>query len=119
MKFFISLLLTALVCYAACLFLPWWSIAIIAFLIAAIIPQKPGMAFLAAFTAIFLLWLGISAFISSANDHLLAHKLSQVILKSDSPAMLILVTAFIGAVVAGFAALSGSLLRKLLLSPRA
>jgi hypothetical protein len=114
MKFFVSLLLIALLSYAACLFFPWWSIAVMAFLVAAIIPQKPGWAFLAGFTALFILWLAVTAFISGANDHLLAQKLSQIIIKTDSHVLLIFLTAMIGGLVAGFAALSGSLLRKLI-----
>lgn len=43
---------------------------------------------------------------------MLAHKVSQVILKIDNPIMLVLATAFIGAFVGGFAALAGSYLRK-------
>ena len=112
MKFFISLILTALLSFAACLFLPWWSIAIAAFLVAALIPQKPGKAFLAGFCALLLLWGGLSFWISNNNDHILAHKISQLILKMDNPMFLILVTAMIGALVAGFAALAGSYLRK-------
>lgn len=112
MKFFISLILTALLSFAACLFLPWWSNAIAAFLVAALIPQKPGKAFLAGFIALFLLWGGLSFWISNNNDHILAHKVSQLILKMDNPMVLILVTAMIGALVAGFAALAGSFLRK-------
>lgn len=112
MKFFISLILTALLSFAACLFLPWWSITIAAFLVAVLIPQKPGKAFLAGFIAMFLLWGGLSFWISNNNDHILAHKISQLILKMDNPMVLILVTAMIGALVAGFAALAGSYLRK-------
>ena len=112
MKFIISLILTALLSFAACLYLPWWSIAVIAFLVAALIPQKPGKAFLTAFLALFLLWGGLSFWISNGNDHLLAHKISMVILKMDSPYLLMLATALVGALVAGFAALSGSYLRK-------
>ncbi len=111
MKFFISLILTALLSFALCLFFPWWSIAIAAFLVAALIPQKPGKAFLAGFIALFLLWGGLSFWISNNNDHILAHKVSQLILKMDNPIVLILATALIGALVAGFAALAGSYLR--------
>lgn len=112
MKFLISLILTALLSFAACLYLPWWSIAIVAFLIAALIPQKPFKAFLAAFVALFLLWGGLSFWISNNNDHILAHKVSQLILKMNNPYVLILATAVIGALVAGCAALAGSYLRK-------
>jgi hypothetical protein len=112
MKFFISLILTILLSFAACLFLPWWSIAIAAFIVAALIPQKPFKAFLTAFIALFLLWGGLSFWMSNNNDHILAHKVSQLILKMDNPYLLILATALIGALVAGFAALAGSYLRK-------
>ena len=112
MKFFISLILTALLSFAASLFLPWWSIAVAAFLVAALIPQKPGKAFLTGFIALFLLWGGLSFWISNNNDDILAHKVSQLILKMDNPIVLVLATALIGALVAGFAALTGSYVRK-------
>ena len=112
MKFFITLILTALLAFAFCLFLPWWSIAIAAFIVAALIPQKPGKAFYTAFIALLLLWGGLSFWMSNNNHHVLAHKISQLILKLDNPMLLILITALIGALVAGFAALAGSYLRK-------
>ena len=112
MKFFISLILTILLSFAACLFLPWWSIAIAAFVVAALIPQKPFKAFLTGFIALFLLWGALSFWMSNNNDHILAHKVSQLILKMDNPILLIFATALIGALVAGFAALAGSYLRK-------
>jgi hypothetical protein len=111
MKFFISFILTILLSFAACLFLPWWSIAIAAFIVAALIPQKPGKSFITAFTALFLLWGGLSFWMSNNNGHVLAHKVSLLILKTDSPIALVFATALIGALVAGFAALAGSYLR--------
>ena len=112
MKFLSALLLTALLSIAACLYLPWWTIAIVAFIVAAAIPLKPFISFIAGFTALFLAWGALAWFISSNNEHLLAHKVSLLIIKSDSPYLLILMTALIGALVAGFAALSGSYIRK-------
>ena len=112
MKLFISLILTVLLSFAACLFLPWWSIAIAAFIVAALIPQKPFKSFITAFIALFLLWGGLSFWMSNNNDHVLAHKVSQLILKMDNPYLLVLATALIGALLAGFAALAGSYLRK-------
>jgi hypothetical protein len=112
MKFLISLILTILLSFAACLFLPWWSIAIVAFVVAALIPQKPFKSFITGFIALFLLWGGLSFWLSSNNDHILAHKVSQLILKMDNPYLLIFATALIGALVAGFAALAGSYLHK-------
>ncbi len=112
MKFFISLVLTALLSFGFCLFLPWWSIAIAAFIVAVLIPQKPGRSFLTGFISLFLLWSGLSFWISNNNEHILAGKISMLILKMDNPYILMLVTALIAALVAGFAALAGSYLRK-------
>ena len=112
MKFLISFIVTALLAFALCLFLPWWSIAVAAFLVAALIPQRPGKAFLTGFAALFVLWGALSFWLSSNNDHVLAHKVSPLVLKMDNPALLILATALIGALVAGFAALAGSYLRR-------
>ena len=112
MKFFITFILTILLSFALCLFLPWWSIAIAAFIVAVLIPQKPGKAFITAFSALLLLWGSLSFWMSYHNDHILAHKVSQLILKMDNPIVLVLATALIGAMVAGFAALAGSYIRK-------
>ncbi|MEI7735866.1 MAG: hypothetical protein WCI49_10390 [Ferruginibacter sp.] len=113
MKFIASLVLTALLSFTGCLFFPWWTIAIAAFVVAALIPQSAGKSFLTGFLALLLLWGGLSFWISSNNDHLLAHKVSVLFLKQDNPWILIIATAFIGAIVGGFSALTGSLLRKL------
>lgn len=112
MKFLISVLLIAALSFAACLFLPWWIIAVTGFLVAAVIPQGAGRSFLSGFIALFLLWSGMSFFISAANGHLLAHKIAQLFIKVDSPILLILLTGLIGGLVAGLGSLTGSFLRK-------
>ena len=114
MKFIAAIILTALLSYAACLFLPWWSIAVAAFMVAVLIHQKPVRSFMAGFAALFLLWAVLSYVIGMNNGHVLANKVSLLILKSQSPVMLVIVTALIGALVGGLAALSGAYLRKLL-----
>ncbi|MGG9971723.1 hypothetical protein ACQ33O_08000 [Ferruginibacter sp. SUN002] len=112
MKFITSILLIALLSLAACMYLPWWSIAIVAFIVAAAIPQNPYKGFLSGFIALFFLWGVIAYVISINNDDVLAHKVSLLVLKVDSPMLLITATALIGAMVAGFAALAGSYLRE-------
>ena len=112
MKFIASIILIALLSFAACLYFPWWSIAIVAFIVAALISQSAGMSFLTGFFALFLLWSVLSFWISSPNEHILAHKVSLIILKIDSPYSLMFATALIGGLVAGFAAMTASFLRK-------
>lgn len=112
MKLIVSLILMSLLSFAACLYFPWWSIAIVSFIVSALIPQRPGISFITGFAALFFLW-GILAFwISHNNQHILAHRVSLLILKTDNPYLLILATALTGALIAGFASLAGSYLKK-------
>ncbi len=112
MKFIINTILILLLSFCACLYFPWWSIAIVAFIVSALIPQRPWISFLSGFIALFLLWGGLSFWISSNNGHILAHRVSLLIFKTESTFLLIFVTALIGALVAGFGALTGSYTRQ-------
>ncbi len=109
MKFLLSVLSTAMLAYAAGIFLPWWGIAIAGIISGAWLLQKPGVAFLSGFTAVFLLWAGFALVRSQMNDDILATRFVKLILKNDQPLLLVLMTGVIGGLVAGLGALSGSL----------
>lgn len=113
MKILVSIILIAAVSFALGLYMPWWCIAIAAFGISAFIVQKPWLAFISGFAAILFLWGGLAWGISTANNHLLASKISVLIINDTNPVVLVLITAISGALVAGFASMSGSLLRRL------
>lgn len=109
-KFVIAVILTGLLSFVGGLFLPWWCMALAALIVNLLIVQSPSLSFLSGFTALFLLWGGLAWYTSNANDHLLAGKVSVLVLKTSSPMLLILMTALTGALVAGLAALTGSYL---------
>jgi hypothetical protein len=110
MKFFITTLLIALLSFLSGLYLPWWFFALAACLISALIPQRPFLAFLSGFLALFLLWGGLAWGIDTANNSILSGKIAQILPLGGSSFLLILVTGFIGALVGGGAALAGSFL---------
>jgi hypothetical protein len=112
MKFIVSILLIALLSFAAGLYLGWWSLALAAFIVAALIPQKPWKAYLSGFLGLLLLWGGLATMIDVRNQHILAQKMAQVLPLGGSYFLLILITALVAAIVAGFAALTGSYVRK-------
>lgn len=112
MKLIISILLTALLSFVAGLYMPWWTIAIAAFLVSVFIPQSPGKSFLTGFAALFLLWGILSWWIDNRNEHVLSHKLAAVLPFGGSSFVMILVTALVGALVAGCASLTASYFRK-------
>lgn len=114
MKFLIAFVLTILLSFAGALYFPWWIIAVAAFIVAAFIPQQPFKSFLTGFIALFILWGAQAFFIDSQNHHLLATRVASILPLGGSYIVLILVTAFIGGLVAAMAALSGSLLRKVI-----
>jgi hypothetical protein len=108
MKFFVSILLTALVAFACGLYFPWWSIAIASFIVAMLVVQRPLWSFLAGFIAVFVLWLLLVLQINAANDGILAHRIG-LIIGVGEPALM-MITALIGGIVGGLGALTGSLL---------
>jgi hypothetical protein len=115
MKFIITLIIISMLSFAACLYFPWWSVAIVSFLIILFIPQRPGTAFLCGFFALFILWAGLSFWISNNNDHVLAHKISLLVLSVDNPFLLILITGLIGGITGGLGSLAGGLSRSIFL----
>lgn len=111
MKLFVSIVLTALLAFIGGLYMQWWSLAIASFLVALLIPQKAGKAFFSGFLGLFLLWGILAWWIDIKNEHILSQKIATVLPLGGSSILLILATAIIGGLVAGFAAMSGSYLR--------
>lgn len=112
MKFIASFFLTILLSFAGALFFAWWIIAVAAFVVAALIHQRPLKAFLTGFFALFVLWGAQAIYLDAQNQHLLATKVAAVLPLGGSYIMLILLTAFIGGLAAGMAALTASFLRR-------
>ncbi len=109
MKFIIQLVSIAVLAFILELFLPWWSIAISAFVLG--YGFKSNANFFAGFLGIGLLWLFKALVIDMSAAMPLAENVA-AILKLNSKALLMLVMVVIGGVVGGFAALTGSLLKK-------
>lgn len=112
MKFTVATLLIILLAFVSGLFFPWWAFVIPVFITAALIHQKPGKAFLSGFLGLFLLWGGMAMFIDQQNGGVLATKVAEILKLGNSSVMLVIITAIVGALIGGFASLSGSYLRK-------
>jgi hypothetical protein len=114
MKFGVSVLLTIIVSFAAGMYLPFWSVALVSFGVAAFIYQKPGMAWLTGFVSILIFWGLLAFWIDAQNDSILSTRMASLFPLGGSSGLLILITAVVGAIIGGLAALSGSFLRKYL-----
>ena len=112
MKFLIATILTALLSFIAGIFVPfWWFFAVAALLVALLVNQNAGKAFFAGFLGLFSLWFVLAFWMDNGNDGILSAKIASLLPLGGSKWILFIVTAAIGGIVAGFAALSGSYLR--------
>lgn len=110
------LLFIALVSLILQFFLPWWIISPIAFALAAWKANSGKHAFGSAFGAIFLIWLAVAIVKSLANKNILVNRVAEMLTLpqlSINWILIALITALIGALVAGFSALSGLYIRRI------
>jgi len=112
MRFFVLLLLTAVLSVVTGLYFPWWSIAPAAFIAGLLVQVAPWKSFLAGFLGVFLSWGALALWIDTKNNHLLSHKVAEIFPLGGSGFLLIMLTALIGGLVGGFAALSAGLIKK-------
>jgi len=107
MLFLIILVLSVAAAYV----LPWWAAAIIAFFAGLYWGKTSGQAFWSGFGGLFLAW-AISALIKTIpNENILATRVAQLF-HLPNWILLFIVTALIGGLVGGMAALSGILTKK-------
>jgi hypothetical protein len=108
MLFLIILVLSLISSY----FLPWWAAAVIAFLAALFIGKTSGKTFWSGFGAIFVSWIILALMKSIPNNNILASRVIQLFPLPHQWILLLLITALIGGLVGGMAALSGVLTKK-------
>ncbi len=113
MKFITATILTVLLAFIAGIlsFSPWWGFALTSFLVAILVHQKGWKAFLSGFLGLFLLWAGLAWWVDMQNNSLLSSKIAAILPLGGNSVLLILVTGFVGGLVSGLAAITGSYLR--------
>ena len=108
MRFPIQMLVIIVFGFLLELFLPWWSIAIAAFIGGLFINTRNN--FIAGFLAIGLLWVVKALLIDLSTDSGLADRVARIFMLHNK-ALLLMVTWIISGLVGGFAAMSGGALR--------
>ena len=108
MLFLIILILS----FLGSFFLPWWFVAIVAFVTAFFIGKTPGRSFWSGFGAVFIVWAVLALFKTIPNNNILASRVVQLFPIPHYWLLLLMITALIGGLVGGMAALSGMLTKK-------
>lgn len=105
------LLLIGLLAAGAQLVLPWWTLAVVAFLGGLVLAHTGKAAFWTGFGGAALSWLLPAAWLAYQNNGLLAHRMAQLLPLGGSVPALILVDGLVAGLVGGMAALAGAWLR--------
>ncbi len=111
MKLLISTILIAFLSSLTEFFLPWWTIAVVAFIVAMVIQLPPLKSFLSGFLGITLFWLPNIIFKDFSNEHILSRKMA-ALFHVPNYGVFIIVCVLLGSLVGGLGAFSGALLRK-------
>ena len=107
MKFLLQLIVIAILAFVFELLMPWWSIAIAAFIGGLAFNSRAN--FLAGLLGIGLLWLLYALMMDVTSAAPLAERISKILFMNKP--LLFLVTVVIGGLVGGFAAMAGGALR--------
>lgn len=108
MKFILQIFGIVVLAHMFEIFLPWYSIALAAFIMGYIFKSKGN--FIAGFLGIAMLWLFKAWLMDSASTTDLADRVAHIF-SLDGKKWLFLLTAVVGGLVGGFSALTGALLK--------
>ena len=111
-------LLIVLLSTVAQLFLPWWSIAIVAFGICFWRSRTVWRAFGNGFLGIAVTWFIYALVIHLQTDGILTARMADLLFKTPSSISLLLLTPLLGGLVGGFAGLAGQQVRSVFATRR-
>lgn len=104
-------LIIFILCLLAGVILPWWMVAVIAFVAALFIGKASGKSFGAGFLGVALAWIILALFKSIPNENELANRMA-ALFHLPGWFWVLLITAVIGGLLGGMSAWSGMLFKK-------
>lgn len=109
MKFFSHILVVLLLSLALQAFLPWWTMAIGAFLTGLFFRQSGVLSFFAGLFGVGLLWFGVAFYIDASTDSILTTRVAGL-LPTKTVGLMMLLTSFVGGLVGGLASMTGGII---------
>ncbi len=97
--------------------LPWWTLAFIAAAAVFLFPLSGGQAFATGFATGTLLWLTLAILQNAGNGGLLSGRIGQLFMGLTG-FQLLMITGFLGGLLAGLGAMTGAYLRVLVYPPK-
>lgn len=97
------------------LFLPWWSIAVVAFAFCFGRPEGSIRSFVYSFTGVAAAWFGYILLQHIQTGGVLTSRISEVLKLPANPVFMLIITPLVGGLVAGFAGIAGYFVRQALM----
>lgn len=107
MNFLIIFIVTAILQ----VFTPWWTIALIPFLVMIWRPETSINAFITGFFAIALLWFCYGLYSHMSTDGIMSNRIAEIF-SLPNGILLLIITTIVGGIVGGVSGLSGYFVRK-------
>lgn len=112
MRFWIHVLLIAILSSIAEWVWAWWMISLVSFLIIGFTRTRPAKSFLAGFTGVALSWLVWVLWQDIANEHILSGRMAKLFGLPNYP-LFIVVTIVLGGLIGGLSGLTASYVRRI------
>jgi hypothetical protein len=109
MKFALHIIVVFLLCGLLQSLMPWWTMAVGAFITGLLFGNKGYVSFAAGFIGIGLLWALTAWYTDSATGSILGSRVAGI-LPVKTAGMLIVVTTLIGALVGGLSSMTGGMI---------
>ncbi len=94
------------------IFAPWWTIALIPFLVNIWRPTTPMHSFLVSFAAIATLWFGYGLYLHVNSEGSMSNRIAEIF-SLPNGILLLVVTTLVGGLVGGLSGLSGFFVNQL------
>lgn len=108
----IEIFLIAILSLLAQFVLPWWSLAVVAFLVCFWRSSGGGRAFLSGFLGVAIVWLAHALLLQLRTDGIFIGRMSELLFKTNTAVLPLVVTTLVGGLVGGLAGLSGYLVKQ-------
>ncbi|TDB58106.1 hypothetical protein [Arundinibacter roseus] len=99
------------------LFMPWWTIALVPFVVYLLRPERPLVAYATSLAAIATVWMVYAIFLHTTSGGSMSDRVAQLFFLPNGGA-LVGTTTLLSGLVAGFAGLAGHYIRSAVVSEK-
>jgi hypothetical protein len=117
MKFIARIVLIIIAGFFLSNVLPWWILVVLSFIIGVLIYGNGFSVFISGFLGGGILWLSYAWYIDFKSQSIMSEKVAELFPVNDK-FYLIIATGLIGAIIAGFGAITGNSLRSLFIKKK-